>query len=261
MKTILQFLFTLLFIYSGYSQCTAATSTDENFNGWTEINQCWDTLTSGALIYTEDNAIIFYSLFSPNSPTMLVAPEMIENTYTVKFDATVIAGSGTNTGLQIQVGTVTDTEDINTFNAVGLPFDISTTSSSYSLEVTLNSGEYLVFNANLPEVHTALSLDNIIVSNTLSTSDILHNKLNFKIYPNPTTNRKITLNFNETKITANNSTVCIYNIAGNKVFNTTLTNANGLQNKELDLSNLHNGIYMLKFTSGDYTTNKKIILK
>ena len=263
MKTKLQFLFTFTFLlaFAGYSQCNPVTSIDENFNGWTEVDECWSTLTAGALVYQDTDAITFYSLFSPNTPTMLVTPKIVANTYSVSFDANAITGSSATTGLQIQVGTVTDNSDASTFTAIGSPIDLTSTATTYSLEVTLNADEYLVFNATLPTAHSALSIDNVILDNTLSTTDISVDKIQFKIYPNPSTDKKINLIYDVNKLDSSTNQILIYTTTGQKVFELALNNNSGFYNKTLDLSALKSGIYVLQFNSGTTSISKKLVLK
>ncbi|MFV0572998.1 MAG: T9SS type A sorting domain-containing protein [Xanthomarina gelatinilytica] len=243
-------------------KCPAVSSIDENFNGWTEIDECWSTITTGALVYQDADAITCYSLFSPNTPTMLVTPEIVADTYTLEFDAGVIAGSSTSTGLQIQVGTVTDTSNPASFTAIGSAFDITSTMTTFTIEVTLASGEYLAFNAILPQAHAALSLDNIVInSSSLSIDDSEINEVSFKVYPNPSTNGIVNLAYDDNRLNSNNNSVSVYSITGIKVFETKLNTNNAFYNKSLDLSNLSSGTYLLQFNSGSYTTTKKLILK
>ena len=65
---------------------------------------------------------------------------------------------------------------------------------------------------------------------------------------------KLNKNENENKIE-------IYNLSGQKVLATSITNSLGFYNKEINLSSLNSGIYMLKFTSGNYQKTKKIVIQ
>ncbi|MEM6515771.1 MAG: FG-GAP-like repeat-containing protein [Bacteroidota bacterium] len=145
-------------------QCNAESSLNEDFESWNgAIDPCWSTLTSGALVYEDTGGIVFYSLFSPNTPTMLVSPELNSGTYNLQFDAVDIAGSG----LQIEVGTLTSNNDSSTFNSLGSAMTVIGM-DTHSMSVTLNQGEYLAFSASLPGNHNAIALDNIVLSATTS---------------------------------------------------------------------------------------------
>lgn len=85
--------------------------------------------------------------------------------------------------------------------------------------------------------------------------------MSFGLYPNPSTDKKINLVYDVSTLSNDNNNVAIYSTTGQKVFQTILSSNQGFRNKSLNLSSLSSGIYMLKFTSGEFTTNKKIILK
>ncbi len=98
------------------------------------------------------------------------------------------------------------------------------------------------------------------VTDALNIADINEN-VSFGVYPNPTADRKINLVYDVTAIATSTNKVTIYSTLGQKVYETSLQNKTGFYNKPLDLSSLSNGIYMLKFTAGEFSTTKKIILK
>jgi hypothetical protein len=83
----------------------------------------------------------------------------------------------------------------------------------------------------------------------------------FNIYPNPSTDKQINLVYDVNAFSLDNNEVSIYSATGQKVFQTTLSSYQGFREKSLNLSLLSSGISVLKFTSGEFTTNKKIILK
>lgn len=155
----LYFLLIILTTYIGHGQCLPESSINENFDDWNgDIDECWSILSQGAIIYEDSGSIVLYSFTAPNTPTMLVTPELTAGTYNLEFDTAIIAG----TGLQAQVGTLTNNGDSNTFNAID-SFDLST-SNSHSLEVTVNEGEFLAINGIMPANHNALSIDNLILT-------------------------------------------------------------------------------------------------
>ena len=63
------------------------------------------------------------------------------------------------------------------------------------------------------------------------------------------------------RVNKNENKVEIYNLSGQRVLKTSVTNALGFYDKEISLSNLNSGIYMLKFSSGNYQKTKKIVIQ
>lgn len=103
---------------------------------------------------------------------------------------------------------------------------------------------------NLEDVTQVLSVDN------------LGNDVAFAIYPNPVnTNKKINIIFDVNPTNLIENKVEIYNLNGQKVLDAQLTNNQGFYNKEIDLGNLNSGVYMLKFTSGNFQKTKKIVIQ
>ncbi len=98
------------------------------------------------------------------------------------------------------------------------------------------------------------------VTASLSIKDVSEN-VSFGLYPNPSTDKQITLVYDVNTLSSDKNDVAIYSTTGQKVFETALSSNQGFRNKSLDLSSLSNGIYMLQFTSGEFTTTKKLILK
>lgn len=84
-------------------------------------------------------------------------------------------------------------------------------------------------------------------NNTASINDVFASKTN--IFPNPASNFvKISSNLSIDKVE-------VYNVLGKKVLNTTKFSGN------LDITNLSKGLYLLKLTSGNLKTTKKLIVK
>lgn len=76
------------------------------------------------------------------------------------------------------------------------------------------------------------------------------------IYPNPSSDGLVNILYDTNQSEVN---VAIYNINGRKIMERKI-NANGFNNMQLNLSHLSSGVYLLKYTSGDYITTKKLIL-
>lgn len=98
------------------------------------------------------------------------------------------------------------------------------------------------------------------VTNALSTESF-EDKIAFGIYPNPSLDKKINLIYDVKENMDANSKVRIYSMTGAKVFETAIDNTQGFYSRELDLSALGSGIYMLNLESGNQTITKKVILK
>ena len=98
------------------------------------------------------------------------------------------------------------------------------------------------------------------VTSTLGIEDI-NEDISFGMYPNPSIDKKINLIYDVSKLTADKNEVLIYAATGQLVFQSTLHNNTGFYNKNLDLSSLASGMYLLKFISGEHSISKKIILR
>lgn len=77
------------------------------------------------------------------------------------------------------------------------------------------------------------------------------------IYPNPSTNKIVNLLYDTNQSQAK---VEIYSMTGKKVRNQDLS-TNGYTNIQLNLTDLASGVYLLKYTSGEYQATKKLVLK
>lgn len=75
-----------------------------------------------------------------------------------------------------------------------------------------------------------------------------------QIYPNPVTNGRIYIS---TEQNSSTKEIEIYDMLGKKVLNTTLTN----NNKEINISNLTPGIYMIKITENNTSATRKLVIK
>lgn len=173
-------------------------------------------------------------------------------------NVTVAEAEGNNTS------SLTYSEDINTigydwktFNGGGFSVD---SNKKYYIKYENNTIYKLYFtqfggsaNGNITfmieDVTSSLGIENI------------DDKISFGVYPNPVkADKKLNLIYNVNSLDNDNNTIEIYNLQGQKVYNTTLKNNVGFYNKEIYLDNLSSGIYLLKFISGKKQITKKIIL-
>lgn len=98
------------------------------------------------------------------------------------------------------------------------------------------------------------------ITSTLGVTD-LGKKANFGIYPNPIVEKKATILLDVKEKSNNTGSVEIYDLTGKKVYESSLTNQSGLYKKDLNLSQLSAGNYIVKITYGGVTETKKIIVK
>jgi hypothetical protein len=70
-------------------------------------------------------------------------------------------------------------------------------------------------------------------------------------YPNPVSNGKIYI----TSKTSLDKEILIYDVLGKKVFQTTISS------RELNISSIPPGVYIIKITEGETTTTRKLIVR
>lgn len=98
------------------------------------------------------------------------------------------------------------------------------------------------------------------ITATLGVTD-LGKKASFGIYPNPVIDKKATILFDVKEKANNTGSVEIYDLSGKKVYESSLSNQSGLYKKELNLSQLSTGNYIVKITFAGVIETKKIIVK
>lgn len=246
------------------AQCTAVETLNETFENFLTgafPQNCWTASTAAPMITVDESntgekSVTLYSFFAANAPFYLVTPELstIDGNHTLTFDAGGLGGNpGTYT---IQPGTLETVNGYSAFQGVGQPLQIGATMTTYSnIAIPASTTQkFIAFKIIATSQHMAASLDNVKWQSTLSVND---SKLStFNVYPNPATDRNITVAFNSTIEKAN---IAIYNLTGSKVFET--ETANNADATNLNLSGLSSGIYLLKIQSGNDTATKKLILK
>ncbi|MNE51256.1 hypothetical protein D3C80_1458760 [compost metagenome] len=203
---------------------------------------------------TGEKSVTLYSFFAPNAPFYLVTPELstIDGNHTLTFDAGGLGGNpGTYT---IQPGTLETVNGYGDFQGIGQPLQIGAAMTTYSNIVipASTTQKFIAFKIIATSQHMAASLDNVKWQSTLSVND---SKLaSFNVYPNPSTDRNVTVAFGSTIEKGN---IAIYSLAGAKVFETTMQE----NTQTVNLSDLASGIYIMKLQSGNNTSTKKLILK
>lgn len=159
---------------------------------------------------------------------------------------------------------LTYSSDINTIGSdwksfTGTGFAVNSDKAFY-LKYTDNTIFRLTFTAFSGNSSGDITFVINNVTDALNIADINEN-VSFGVYPNPTADKKINLVYDVTAMATSTNKVAIYSTLGQKVYETSLQNKTGFYNKPLDLSSLSDGIYVLKFTAGKFSTTKKIILK
>ena len=88
---------------------------------------------------------------------------------------------------------------------------------------------------------------------TLPIEEFILNKV-FQVYPNPLRyGNDITLSFGS----PTNAEISLYNVTGRKALELTIEDS---ASKNIDLSSLSNGVYMLKIAKGDAMVTRKIVI-
>lgn len=152
-------------------------------------------------------------------------------------------------------------------NIIG--YDWKTLNSQFGYDVNTNRAFYvktaedvvyrLVFNTfSSGSAGGVITFNYQDVTNLLATEQF-ENQVSFGVYPNPSSDKRISIVYDGANANANNN-VSIYSLTGAKVFDRKLEN-NGFTNTDLNLSDLNSGVYILKFQSGEYSTTKKIVLQ
>lgn len=260
-KTLLSIgLFCLSF--ASNAQCNAVATFNENFDNFTTDaplpQNCWTSSTGSpkVTIAAADGgkAVQIYSFMTPTVPFYVVSPELtvIDGNKYLSFTLRSVAGTMT-----VQVGTLSSATDFTTFQAVGSAIQVSTTNTTFSNIVIPASAtqKFIAFRTVAVAQHQAAVLDNVIYDTNLSNGESQLNT--FKIYPNPSVNKTVTISYDYANSDSNTNSVAIYSLTGSKVFETKMEE----NSKTLNLSDLASGVYIMKLNSGDTVTSKKLVLK
>lgn len=98
------------------------------------------------------------------------------------------------------------------------------------------------------------------ISSTLATNEV-NSKVSFGIYPNPAPNKQVTLLYDVKESNVNSGTITILDFNGRKVHETDISKNQGFFKKELNLSHLASGTYLVSLQIDNYKETKKLILK
>ncbi len=93
----------------------------------------------------------------------------------------------------------------------------------------------------------------VSLSNGQSNKVNAKNIVNFSAFPNPVKQGALTIK----TFTTEEKEVTIYNVLGKKVFSQKFSG----YTKQLDLTQIHSGIYIMKVLEGDKVATKKLVIK
>jgi len=255
--------------------CAAVETLNEDFSNFTigtswAGENCWNKIAlgfagGGGMIYTAEDSepanqyITYYAANAVNVNSYLASPEIstFDGGHELSFTAWKLAMNGTVPAgtVTVQVGTMADVADATTFVAFGDAFTVTTDEAQTFDNIVIPSaaaGSHIAFRLSADTAHTAIALDNVVwQSVTAGTGTVKANA--FSVYPNPTANKNVTLTYNN----IDNGRVSVYSLTGAKVYETTVSGTS----KDINLSALSAGMYVVKLESGTITASQKLIVQ
>lgn len=246
-------LFSLAFAFAttiGFGQCDPVNTINEDFEGWTEINECW-TGVSGTGMFLVENDVTFYTFMNPNVSMHLISPELVEGQYNLTFDfATVSMTGGETEGITVEVGTVTSNENAESFVSISQPRNTTVAVQSFSTPVTVTADtKYFAIKVTGAAPHSAAYVDNLVLTSTMGVADLESVKVS--AYPNPVVDQ---LNFTSKDVI---SEVKIFNTNGQLV---QVAKANDTK-AVVNVASLKVGVYIAQVTTAKGTQTVKVVKK
>jgi len=263
---------------------------EDFYGGYTIKYASWDGTAWGedktaviANSSNQDNNYNYYSL--QNDAEVVAEPAAIDwdfvftKYYTDVSDASGgtskynVTGVLSSDNITVAKATGDDTaslsysEDINTigYNWKSLNFETYTYDVDSDLKYYVKDADDIIYKLYF-SAFGGTSTGNVEfkfedVTQTLGLEEV-GGHVTFGVYPNPVnSDKKINIIFDVNKVNQSNNNVEIYNLNGQRVLKTKIINTQGFYNKEINLNSLEPGVYMLKFTSGNYQKMKKIVLR
>jgi hypothetical protein len=258
---------------------------EDFYGGYTIKYASWDgsdwSEDKSAVISNSNNSNTTYNYFSlQNDNEVIVEPAATDwdfvftkyftDVSTSKYNVTGVLSSD-NITVATATGDATNSlsysEEINTigYNWKSLNFTTLTYEVDSNLKFYVKDKDEKIYKLYFTEFGGSstgnLAFNFEDVTETLNIEEV-GERITFGIYPNPVNfDKKINIVFDINKVNENENKIEIYNLSGQKVLATSITNSLGFYNKEINLSSLNSGIYMLKFTSGNYQKTKKIVIQ
>ena len=256
--------------------CAAVEAINEDFSDfevvgstWTPAN-CWDKLAlgfggGGGLIYAAEDTdpantyITYYAAMAVNAYSYLFSPEVsnFDGQHKLSFSTwRIVMGPGTPPGaVTVQVGTISNTADTSTFVPFGTAYTVTSADVQTFSNIIIPSapaGSRIAFRLSADTAHNALAIDNVVWEAVTAGVDVV-NANKFSLYPNPTADKNITLTYNN----LDNGIVSVYSLTGAKVYETTVSGTS----KNINLSALSSGMYVVKLQSGNQSASQKLIIQ
>jgi hypothetical protein len=154
-----------------YSQNFDTTATGSSTNN--NAPSCWSYLetasfagygyVSSSSSSSAPNSYYLYNASASTGSHMLVSPQttaLSDGTKRVRFSA-----RSTSAGYSVQIGTLTNPADAGTFTAIGSPTALTTTFTSYTVNIPAGTDVYLAFKHGMGGTFRGIYVDNITVEN------------------------------------------------------------------------------------------------
>lgn len=165
-------------------------------------------------------------------------------------------GNGNPNGLDYSEEINTIGYDWKTFNGAG--YDINS-DMAYYVKYDESTVYRLVFGTFEGSSTGNLSFNFEDVSDLLGLENISEG-VTFGMYPNPSTNKLVSIVYDLKNSVSQENNISVYNIQGLLVHTSKVDSNNGFFNKTLDLSSLQSGMYIVQFKAGNNSISKKLIL-
>lgn len=259
MKKLLFIPLIALATFSYAQECTAVTEINEDFSTFSSDalpQNCWSTIiTASSRGYVIPNSHLqAYTLFSPNVPIYFVTPEVVEFTENQKlsFDAFIESGSFSGATGSVQIGTMTDRDDVNTFVPITSEYELVAKENNVRYENvalgTSTTAKFIAFKFIGRINHVAMTLDNVTFKEGSLGIDDLKIVKKPTLYPNPAVD--------VVNIQANSKVLSyeVYDLTGRKV-------GAGSNSEKVNVSNLSKGNYIINIVTKDGNTTSKFIKK
>lgn len=258
---------------------------EDYFGGYTFKYSKWDgsawgTTQTNTIANGSNNNYFNYFSFDTNAQVTGIEPEigawdlMFTRYWTFYMDIMMYRLSGVIQSPEVQIA---KSEEVQATNDITLPAEgnfssvITTIGHSWksTSDVYDNVAYYIKQNDQIYRLYFiengGATTGNMFfkyknVTDAMGITE-LNNELSFGLYPNPTQNKQVTLVYDVKNSFNNSAKVSIYNLTGQKVFESTIQNQSGFYQKELNLNNLPVGTYVVVLESGKSKANKKLIVK
>ena len=189
---------------------------------------------SSTFSYSTPNVYILNNLSDLSGDYLLVSPETTN--LSNGSNAITFYARGSVAGYSLEVGTMSDQNDADTFIALQT-INLTNIYAQYTVAIPTGTNSYVAFRHGLSGTNRAIYIDDITVDQNLSASTF--DSTSFKVYPNPVTS---VLNLDAVQ---NIEKVVVYNMLGQQV----LVQVGNTTQTQLDMSALTAGTYNVVVTA------------